>query len=134
LEIRLKNSHVVCFLFDLSNKDSLKILEDTWCPFIEQLNLKCLKILVGTKYDLIDNLQKNEIDDFKKRNNIEISFEVSSKSGKNVDNLFTFIIKSVKEKLKNIGVETAGWERDNDSISVLNYFDVNNYSNKCIIQ
>jgi tRNA U34 5-carboxymethylaminomethyl modifying GTPase MnmE/TrmE len=99
----------------LADKDSLKLIERDWIPFLASNNIKTYKILVGLKSD-IKNIDKQKIEEFKSNNSIEKYFETSSKKDTGIKELFDEIANKFKDSLKD--KDKLGWEYDNDSISI----------------
>ncbi|MHA1819782.1 MAG: Rab family GTPase [Promethearchaeota archaeon] len=100
-------SSVVLACFDLSRPKTLFVLEE-WLDIImknKNENQKLIIYLVGTKKDLVDSDHlENGLEDIidiefikslKEKFNIKDIYYVSSKTGENVDELFTAIIKDL---------------------------------------
>lgn len=96
-----RNTDVLIFVYDLSNKDSYYNVVDYWIPYVmkNRDSKLCLNCLVGTKMDL---LGPNEIITEKESVNIENIYDgffddffmVSSFSGYNINGLMDQIIES----------------------------------------
>ena len=90
----------LCFfvVFSLTDKNSFFNL-DKWINRIknEPQSLSPIIILIGNKKDIIDDrkITKEEIEDFKIRNNIDCYFETSAKSGEAIHELFKEVIKKL---------------------------------------
>ena len=90
----------LCFfvVFSLTDKNSFFNL-DKWINRIknEPQSLLPIIILIGNKNDIIDDrkITKEEIEDFKIRNNIDCYFETSAKSGEAIHELFKEVIKKL---------------------------------------
>ena len=92
----LKESQGVIIIYDITNLESFNIIK----TFIEEIkkngppNIKI--VLVGNKCDLEDKKQVTEEEGKKLANELGINFfEVSAKTGKNVDEAFTFLVREI---------------------------------------
>ena len=87
------------FVFSFDDKNSFYDL-DKWINSIKneyyQSELPFL-ILIGNKKDLISNekIPKEEIEDFVEKNNFDLYYETSAKSGESIHDLFEDIIKKL---------------------------------------
>ena len=87
------------FVFSFDDKNSFYDL-DKWINNIKneyyQSELPFL-ILIGNKKDLISNekIPKEEIEDFVEKNNFDLYYETSAKSGESIHDLFEDIIKKL---------------------------------------
>ena len=92
-----QDANGILFVFDLSNKasfDSIKI----WLNEPESVNGSFKKLLIGNKCDLTDirAVNKEELDNFGKENNIEI-IETSAKENINISQSFEKIVELIFE-------------------------------------
>ena len=96
----LRNSHVAIVVFDISNKKSLEECK-YWIDIFRQNQSNKSKefiYLIGNKIDL---LKENQVisdkdgENFCFNNKLRRYFEVSAKTGQNVDDLFTNIAKDL---------------------------------------
>ena len=90
-----KNASAALIVYDLTEKktfDNAMI----WFEEITKNTEKCLIALVGNKYDLENQIDKKEIEEYVNKNNI-LHIEVSAKNGLNIENLFTKIVKKIKK-------------------------------------
>ena len=92
----LRNSNGVILIYDITNLKSFKLIKD----FNEEIkenapNIK--KILVGTKCDLEDKRQVTEEEGKKLANELGINmfFEVSAKTGKNVEEAYYSLFREI---------------------------------------
>ena len=111
-----RRSFASLIVFDLCKEENLKELEN-WINYYKENrdnNKIELIYLIGNKVDL-DNreIQEEDISDLMKKNKIKNYYEVSAKTGKNVDELFKrvlqdliqfYLIDGGYEKLININI------------------------------
>ena len=92
-----RNADALLFVFDITNEKSFNHIND-WMKDSETIGKDFKKILIGNKSDLIDErkIDKEKIEKYVQLNNMKY-FEVSAKSGKNVDVIFTEIAKLILE-------------------------------------
>ena len=92
-----RNADALLFVFDITNEKSFNHIND-WMKDSETIGKDFKKILIGNKSDLIDErkIDKEKIEKYVQLNNMKY-FEVSAKSGKNVDIIFTEIAKLILE-------------------------------------
>jgi Ras-related protein Rab-6A len=83
-------------LFDITNRESFNDVNN-WLDLIEGSAGKIVKMLVGSKYDLVDKrvITDDEIKSFVEKKYFNLFTYSSSKTGKNVDNLFQKITRLV---------------------------------------
>eukprot|EP00761_Pharyngomonas_kirbyi_P010940 gb/GECH01010963.1/.p1 GENE.gb/GECH01010963.1/~~gb/GECH01010963.1/.p1 ORF type:complete len:307 (+),score=64.87 gb/GECH01010963.1/:1-921(+) len=94
-DVWLRLSDVLIFVFDLSDSSSLKYHEDIISQW-QRIKKPKLAVLVGNKSDLIGSeISENEIEttrklakEFQNKHGITDYFEVSAKTGHNVDLMF----------------------------------------------
>ena len=94
----LRNTDICILVYDITNKDSLKKLKDTWINQIKNFKINNL-FLLGNKNDINEEkkISMDEAKIFQKENNIKMFYEVSAKndSQKNLQNILNdFINKS----------------------------------------
>lgn len=94
-----RNVDVVLFVFDLNQKLSFENLQIWINYFNENNNGKYVKekFLIGNKNDLENNVEKNLIDEFSKKNKL-IYWEISAKTSYQINELFQFIADELYEK------------------------------------
>lgn len=92
--------------YDLTRQMSLKVLKDRHIPLLETAEENCFCVVVGTKLDLVNNTTRAISTDVgrslaqaqnKYREGILEKvpyFETSSKSGENVEDVFSFILNT----------------------------------------
>jgi GTPase SAR1 family protein len=97
----LRNSRLIILMYDITNTESFNSLSK-WFQVIrkKKANFKIPVLLVGNKLDLgeIREITKDKVKQFKENNNVSSSIEISLKTGKNCERLFTKITRII---LKN---------------------------------
>lgn len=88
-------------IYDITNKDSFYGAKSWVTELLKKGNKNCVTILVGNKYDLIDNrkVDIDEVKNFTNENNI-LHIEVSAKTSHNVKELFLMIGRKLIENTK----------------------------------
>ncbi len=84
-------------LYDITNRESFNDLEQ-WFDLVNSNSGKIVKLLIGSKIDLADQRQvpREEAETFQNQN-ADIYMECSSKTGENVDKIFTTLARSILE-------------------------------------
>lgn len=108
--------HGILICFDLTNRETLDDVASRWLVEMQSNGIaKCPMVLVGNKCDLVNEIEVTQ-DDVRRfvTSNAQILdslcaafpyFEVSAKTGKNIDVAFTRLIDLV---IENSGSETSG--------------------------
>ena len=95
------------YVFDVTNENSFKSIEN-WLKMSNDNNNKdFIKILIGNKTDLEGrSITKEEMEKFKNENSMDKLFEISAKDNKNISEMFEIIVDLLigKNTLKNIDV------------------------------
>ena len=93
-----KGAHGILLLYDVTNKDSFKNLENWLIEIEKNSNQKVLKILIGNKCDLTEDreITTEEGQTFANRNGMEF-METSAKMNTNVSEAFTTLGKLMIE-------------------------------------
>ncbi|XP_046859156.1 ras-related protein Rab-20-like isoform X2 [Xenia sp. Carnegie-2017] len=101
--------------YDITRYDSYNILKQRHIPLLEAAEEKCLCVVVGTKLDIVKNSSRQISSEMgknlaKAQNEERLNemktlpfFETSSKTGKNVEDVFEFILNTclpLDEKVK----------------------------------
>lgn len=89
-------------VFDITSLESFQDLRD-WIKQFEEHNLKSTTfIIVGNKSDMADNrkVSKEDAESFAQSQNTEY-FEVSAKTGDNVNDAFEYLLKKALENYKD---------------------------------
>lgn len=83
-------------LFDITNRESFNDVNN-WLELIENSAGNIVKMLVGSKYDLVENraISDEEIKSFADKKYFNLFTYSSAKTGENVDNLFEKITRLV---------------------------------------
>lgn len=100
LDSMLLASQAVIFVYDLTRFTTLEKLEDWIILADNKVNQDYIKIFVGNKKDIVDEKGKdfdvNPIEHFNLNSNT-LSYETSSKTGENVEELFSDLGKLLVE-------------------------------------
>jgi Ras-related protein Rab-1A len=93
-----RGAHGILLLYDVTNKDSFKNLENWFIEIEKNSNQKVLKILIGNKCDLTEDreITTEEGQTFANRNGMEF-METSAKMNTNVSEAFTTLGKLMIE-------------------------------------
>ena len=85
-----KDSYVVCFVYDITNQESLDALKSVWYPDLQKHGEKYTVLaVVGNKCDLFENETANEEQAKAFAKEINASFMLTSaKNGDGIDKLF----------------------------------------------
>ena len=96
-----KGAHGIILVYDITNHSSFQNL-DLWLDEVEKHGASNLtKILIGNKCDLEEMRQVEKQEAQKKAEDLGMPFlETSAKEGINVENVFLYVIKDIKEKLE----------------------------------
>ena len=97
-----RNSDGIIFVFDVTNSESFNDLF-VWILEANAINPECKKILIGNKIHLVNRrvISKERMEKFAERNNMEC-FEVSDKTGENVEQAFSTLVRLIVFDKKNI--------------------------------
>ena len=89
-----RNADAFLFVFDITNEESYVHIKDWLKESEEDLGKNFKKMLIGNKLDLSHKrkIDKERIKRFADKNNMKC-FETSAKEGKNVDIIFTEVVK-----------------------------------------
>lgn len=88
----------ILVVFDISRYETFRLTK-YWIDSIkEQISGKVDIVLVGNKDDLVRAVDREEAEKFAKENGIPY-FESSAKNNKNVEEIFTFLGKTIYERL-----------------------------------
>jgi len=89
---RLKMKSCVIFVFDITNRASFDEIKNNIYPAVKFQNKNLFNVLIGSKLDLKyeRNITYEEADTFSEENNMKY-FEVSAKSGENMERLCNYI-------------------------------------------
>ena len=119
---RLADGIILCF--DLSNLNSFKNLTDYWFLDFQNFYEKLSVIIVGTKSDLIKReVNEDLIEKFKNENKLKY-FEISSKTGENIDEMMIYFFEHLilKKEKKMIENEELKEEEENiEKIEEINF-------------
>ncbi|KAJ5076551.1 gtp-binding protein ypt1 [Anaeramoeba ignava] len=134
-----KNTNVLIVVFDLTNKETVNSLEYYFTEIENNCRKNPLIVLVGNKCDLIENQIENVEEKVKQISNEKEFklFKTSAKERTNVNELFYYIAKTIKENPKKYGVIKQNKLNKNENLKEenlkevdLNNDDNNNFNNK----
>ena len=95
---QLTGKECVALIFSMNESESFNDLE-YWIGLIPEEDYKNqIVILVGSKSDLPNIMNQDEIWDFRKKYHIEYYFETSALSGKNIKKLFQELAELIYDK------------------------------------
>ena len=96
-----KGAHGIILVYDITNHNSFQNL-DLWLEEVEKHGATNLtKILIGNKSDLEELRQVEKKEAEKKAEEMGMPFlETSAKEGTNVEKVFLYVIKEIKEKME----------------------------------
>lgn len=99
-DIYLRNVQCVIIVFDISNNDSFKNCS-YWLKYLDdKLIGPTVKILIGTKKDLIRSVSYETIKNYADLNNLSY-FEISSKKDNNINIVFQSIAEIIRNNIVN---------------------------------
>jgi len=119
-----RDARVALICYDITNKKSFESAK-YWYKQIEENDDKdCIKIIVATKADLVDQREVEEVERYIKSANISYFMETSAKTGKNINKLFNLAARegsavyrrgessgSINKKVRRGGRLYNNWER-----------------------
>jgi GTPase SAR1 family protein len=125
--------NVNCFtlLFDLTNQNSLKKLEEYLEIIRMYSTFEPLIVIFGTKKDLVDRraVKIEDINLFREKNKFEY-FEISSKTNENIDIAFDHIIDILIENFKCVDTENC-MKSSQQKIDFTKNTPTYNYNSRC---
>jgi small GTP-binding protein len=110
----VKSANVAVMVFDLTDLETLKNLEDSWYPLVSQhAPQDCIRVLVGNKSDLLVNTSDwdTKVDSVMERLEAATVFNVSALEKTGIDELFRWIanderIPRDQSYQKDVSIET----------------------------
>lgn len=118
-----RNASAAILSFDLTNRKTFESLSEKYLPILNTVNSAKLKVIVGTKSDLL-KVQPREVTaaegkELAKTLNPQLDskdsfipyFETSSKNGANVDNMFEYVFENF---YPNAGSEPRPVQNENN--------------------
>ena len=90
-------SHAALLAFDLSQLDSFENLHK-WLDIAKSPESSPLIALVGTKHDLVREVDNDLIDTWNKENGVSHFIETSAVTGENINELFDFVCSELISK------------------------------------
>ncbi|MFX1574254.1 MAG: Rab family GTPase [Promethearchaeota archaeon] len=96
----IKGTNGVILMYDITNKDTLNWISESWQILKDNLNYSCPILLVGNKLDLEDNrdIFKDQLERIKESHNVSSSIEISLKTGENVEKMFMKLAEMILGK------------------------------------
>jgi small GTP-binding protein len=95
-----QKSCVALCIFDLSSSESLNEVVEYLLESKEMCPNYATIVLVGNKKDLPRKISLEDAQEFALKHNVPY-FEISSKTGENIENMFIEIVKQVLKKISN---------------------------------
>lgn len=83
-----RDARVALICYDITNKKSFESAKYWYKQIEENGNKDCIKIIVATKADLVDQREVEEVERYIKSANVSYFMETSAKTGKNINKLF----------------------------------------------
>jgi GTPase SAR1 family protein len=83
-----RDAKVALICYDITNKKSFESAKYWYKQIEENGNNDCIKIIVATKADLVDQREVEEVEQYLASANISYFMETSAKTGKNINKLF----------------------------------------------
>ena len=83
-----RDAKVALICYDITNKKSFESAKYWYKQIEENGNNDCIKIIVATKADLVDQREVEEVEQYLTSANISYFMETSAKTGKNINKLF----------------------------------------------
>jgi len=98
-----RGSHAVVLVYSLIDRTSFEKMQDWLCDVREEAREDAVVVLVGNKKDAIEDgsaereVSEEDVAAFSKEHRVAASFEVSAKSGDNVENVYFELAKLLFE-------------------------------------
>lgn len=110
-----KGAHGIILVYDITNHLSFQNI-DLWIDEVEKHGASNLtKILIGNKCDLNEMRQVDKIEAQKKAEDLGMPFlETSAKDGVNIEKIFLYLVKEIKEKVEKGVIEGANKKITNE--------------------
>ena len=103
----------ILIVFDLTNKESFNNIQKWINEVTVYTGKDVIFVCLGNKNDLKSKIDKNTINDFSKKTNLEI-YNVSAKTGEGIDEAFKHLIELlIKKKMNKV-------EENNNNINNIN--------------
>ena len=102
--IYFQNAEVIVFVFDLTQKQTLGVIESHLDMISQKAPSNCGILFVGNKDDIVDAraISASDIDACRERCHGFEAIETSAKTGHNIDEVFISVAKFVSKKAKVI--------------------------------
>lgn len=97
----LRNKHGVIIMYDITNSKTLNRISE-WVQLIRERNGDIPIMLIGNKVDLEENreVSREEVKKIVEKYNLTTSIEISTKTGENVEEVFTKLTKFIMEHIQ----------------------------------
>jgi small GTP-binding protein len=98
----LGNKNAAIIMYDLSNSDTLNQIPE-WVQLIREMNGNIPIMLIGNNVDLVESrdVSKEEGEMLKEKFNLSAFFEISTKTGENVEEAFEHLTRIIINHYKN---------------------------------
>lgn len=96
-----RGAHAAVLVYDLSSRETFNTLPD-WIECVKKhCSEKVLIMLLGNKLDLASKrtMSKNDVEEFAREKDIPLFFEVSAKTGRNIDEAFLTLAETYKSAI-----------------------------------
>jgi len=119
-----KDAHGVIIVCDATNKqtreDTIKWKNsiDNSSTFLDGGKMPC--ILVENKIDLVEDNDYEELKSFSDKNGFIECFRTSAKTGKNIDESITFLLKNIIERLDEMNKNEINEKNENKNFEIIN--------------
>ena len=101
----LRGANGLVLVYDLTNPNSFKDIDLYMEMFLDTCNvdptLTLPVLLLGNKCDLNRAITQDTIDEWKKKNRVAFSYDVSAKTGQNVEDAFQKLVESLVSPAAN---------------------------------
>ena len=102
----LRGANGLVLVYDLTNPNSFKDIDLYMEMFLDTCNvdptLTLPVLLLGNKCDLNRTITPETVEEWKAKNKVAFSYEVSAKTGQNVDQAFEKLVESLVSPAQNI--------------------------------
>ena len=101
----LRGANGLVLVYDLTNPNSFKDIDLYMEMFLDTCNvdptLTLPVLLLGNKNDLVRTITPETVEEWKRKNKVVFSYEVSAKTGENVEKAFQTLVESLVSPAQN---------------------------------